>query len=129
MNAQATDDKQRQVLTLTWIWIQLHPWVTVTTTILLNLAWTKYRPGLRHLPGPFIAGVSNLWKLRAVWNQNMPRENVRVHEDYGPIVRIGPNHVSVADPQSMRIIYGVQRVFPKVISQITAPPKTKRCGR
>jgi len=43
----------------------------------------------------------------------MHRENVRVHEDYGPIVRIGPNHVSVADPQSMRAIYGVQNVFPK----------------
>ncbi|KAI9372483.1 cytochrome P450 [Aspergillus egyptiacus] len=62
---------------------------------------------------PFVASVSNVWKLRAVWNQNMHRENVRVHEDYGPIVRIGPNHVSVADAQSMRAIYGVQNVFRK----------------
>lgn len=47
----------------------------------------------------------------------MHRENVRVHEDYGPIVRIGPNHVSVSDAESMQTIYGVKNVFPKVYAQ------------
>lgn len=44
----------------------------------------------------------------------MHLENIKVHEEYGPIVRIGPNHVSLSDPQSMRTIYGIQNVFPKV---------------
>ncbi|KAK4247369.1 cytochrome P450 [Corynascus novoguineensis] len=101
------------LLELGWDWVQLHPWTTVLTVVLTNLVWTKYRSGLRQIPGPFLASFSNLWKLRATWKQNMHRENVRVHEDYGPIVRIGPNHVSVADPESMQTIYGVKNVFPK----------------
>ncbi|KAL1962642.1 hypothetical protein VTN77DRAFT_9356 [Rasamsonia byssochlamydoides] len=100
-------------IALVWRWAQLHPWITAATILFTQLALTRYRPGLRHVPGPFVASFLNWWKLRAVWNKNMHRENVRVHEDYGPIVRIGPNHVSVADPESMRIIYGVQNVFRK----------------
>ncbi|KAI5867005.1 cytochrome P450 [Durotheca rogersii] len=94
-------------------WVRSHPWGICGAILLVNLVLTRNRKGLREIPGPFLASFSNLWKLRAVWNKNMHRENVRVHEDYGPIVRIGPNHVSVADPQSMKLIYGVQNVFRK----------------
>lgn len=97
-----------------WQWARLNPWLTVLALITTNLILTKYRAGLRRVPGPFTASFSNFWKLRAVWNKNMHRQNMRVHEDYGPIVRIGPNHVSVSDPESARVIYGVQTVFRKV---------------
>ncbi|ROW17642.1 hypothetical protein VPNG_00854 [Cytospora leucostoma] len=102
-----------------WYWILAHPWATALTIVFANIILTKYRSGIRHIPGPFWASFSNFWKLRAVWNQRMHTENVRLHEDYGPIVRIGPNHVSVSDPQSMRSIYGVQNVFPKVTFALT----------
>ncbi|KAK8126551.1 uncharacterized protein PG998_002310 [Apiospora kogelbergensis] len=94
-------------------WVGLHPWITILTIITAQLVLTRYSKGLRHVPGPFVASFSNFWKLRAVWNANMHRENIRVHEDYGPIVRIGPNHVSANDPESVRAIYGVKNVFPK----------------
>ncbi|KND89163.1 Pisatin demethylase [Tolypocladium ophioglossoides CBS 100239] len=97
-----------------WRKIELHPWVTALTILVARLVLTRYRAGLSQIPGPFLASFSSLWKLQAVWKRNMHRENVRVHEDYGPIVRIGPNHVSLSDPQSMRVIYGVQNVFRKV---------------
>lgn len=103
-----------QILTAVWQVVQQHPVFVISTLIFLQLISTKYRDGLRQIPGPFLASFSNLWKLNAVWHQNMHRENLRVHEDYGDIVRIGPNHVSLADPQSMRTIYGVTNVFPKV---------------
>ncbi|KUI65981.1 Pisatin demethylase [Cytospora mali] len=96
-----------------WYWIRAHPWTTAVVVLLANIIFTRYRSGLRQIPGPLLASFSNLWKLQAVWSQNMHIENIRLHEDYGPIVRIGPNHVSVSDPQSMRAIYGVQNVFPK----------------
>ncbi|KAK4670011.1 uncharacterized protein QC763_207920 [Podospora pseudopauciseta] len=106
-------DEHQRLLALSWSWVQLRPWTTILILLLTNLVWTRYRSGLRQIPGPFLASFSNLWKLRATWNQNMHRENVRVHEDYGPIVRIGPNHVSVSDAESMQTIYGVKNVFPK----------------
>lgn len=102
------------VLELGWSWVQFHPWTTLLALLITNLTWTRYRTGLRHIPGPFVASFSSFWKLRATWNQNMHRENVRVHEDYGPIVRIGPNHVSVSDPESMQTIYGIKNVYRKV---------------
>lgn len=103
-----------QSIALGWSWVKSHPWVTAIIILVADVIRTRYRKGLRQIPGPFVASFSNLWKIQAVWNENMHRENVRVHEDYGPIVRIGPNHVSVADPQSMKAIYGVQNVFRKV---------------
>lgn len=95
-------------------WIVEHYLATITVYLAFSYLRTRYKSGLRHVPGPFIASVSSWWKLRAVLAKNMHRENVRVHEDYGPIVRIGPNHVSLADPESMKTIYGVQTVFRKV---------------
>ncbi|KAH6658491.1 cytochrome P450 [Truncatella angustata] len=101
------------ILQESWQWVKFNPWLAIIAVTITNLVLTRYRSGLRRIPGPFTASFSNFWKLRAVWNANMHRENVRVHEDYGPIVRIGPNHVSVSDPESVRAIYGVQNVFPK----------------
>lgn len=103
-------------LDLGWTWVKSHPLVTLLVIVFTQLYLTKRRQGLKDIPGPWLASFSNLWKLQAVWKQNMHRENLRVHEDYGDIVRIGPNHVSLADPKSMRAIYGVQNVFPKVCS-------------
>ncbi|KAF2219367.1 cytochrome P450 [Elsinoe ampelina] len=90
-----------------------HPVTCVLVIFATSLLRTRYRPGLRNVPGPFTASFSNWWKWKAVWRRNMHRENIRVHEDYGPIVRIGPNHVSLADPGSMAAIYGIQTVFKK----------------
>ncbi|KZL74867.1 cytochrome p450 oxidoreductase [Colletotrichum incanum] len=96
-----------------WAWVKGHPLLALLAVVVTQLYLTKRRHGLKDIPGPWLASFSNLWKLRAVWKQNMHRENLRVHEDYGDIVRIGPNHVSLADPKSLRAIYGVQNVFPK----------------
>ncbi|KAK3307745.1 cytochrome P450 [Chaetomium strumarium] len=110
---KATIIGDKRVLDLAWSWVKLHPWTAILALLVTQLVLTRNRRGLRDVPGPFLASFSNLWKLRAVWKQNMHRENVRVHEDYGPIVRIGPNHVSVADPESMQTIYSVKNVYPK----------------
>lgn len=111
---RAADSSLSEIISPIWAYIQLHIWSITATVVLAQLVKTRYRAGLRHIPGPLIASFSNGWKLQAVWKRNMHRENIRVHEDYGPIVRIGPNHVSLADPKSMRLIYGVQNVFRKV---------------
>ncbi|KAF7541770.1 hypothetical protein G7054_g255 [Neopestalotiopsis clavispora] len=100
-------------LGIVWRSAKAHPYSIIFAIILSNLFLTRYRAGLRHIPGPITASFSNFWKLRQVWNGNMHRQGIRVHEDYGPIVRIGPNHVSVASPEDVNAIYGVKNVFPK----------------
>ena len=72
------------------------------------------RKGLRTLPGPFLARISGLYRLSLVYDGDAPRQYRKVHEKYGPVVRVGPNHVSVADPSAIPIIYGIGSSYRKV---------------
>lgn len=72
---------------------------------LLSLLYKRYCNGLRHVPGPFMASFSNLWKLYAAWQEDMPEKNVAVHERYGPVVRTGQRTVSCSDPSALPVIY------------------------
>lgn len=61
---------------------------------------------IRSIPGPFAAKFSNLWLL---YQARRGRRYLAVHEahkKYGTLVRIAPNHVSVADAEAIPVIYG-----------------------
>jgi hypothetical protein len=49
-----------------------------------------------------------------VYNGAGPAQYRKIHEKYGPIVRVGPNEVSVADPTMIPRIYGIGSKFTKV---------------
>ena len=36
-----------------------------------------------------------------------------LHRRYGPLVRIAPNEISVADPEAVKVIYGIKSGFTK----------------
>ena len=74
---------------------------------LANTIRVALRPGLRNLPGPFSARFSRWYRSSLVFGGKAPEEYRKLHEQYGPIVRIGPNHVSFADPVAIPIIYGI----------------------
>lgn len=38
---------------------------------------------------------------------------IKLHQKYGPLVRVGPSHVSVSDPDAVKIIYGINTGFTK----------------
>lgn len=38
---------------------------------------------------------------------------MKLHHKYGPLVRVGPNHVSVSDPEAVKVIYGINTGFTK----------------
>ncbi|KAL2835369.1 cytochrome P450 [Aspergillus pseudoustus] len=48
-----------------------------------------------------------------VYNGNAPSNYRDIHQKYGPIVRVGPNEVSVADYRAIPVIYGVGSKFTK----------------
>lgn len=39
---------------------------------------------------------------------------LKLHAKHGPIVRISPNEVAIADPNAIKIIYGHKSGFTKV---------------
>ncbi|SMY26207.1 unnamed protein product [Zymoseptoria tritici ST99CH_1A5] len=71
------------------------------------------RHDLRNVPGPFWAKVSGLYRLSMVKGGSAPAEYRKLHQKYGPFVRVGPNHVAVSDPSAIPIIYGLGSKFLK----------------
>ena len=68
------------------------------------LPYLRNRP-IRDVPGPKLAAFSNLWLL---YQCRLGRRYLAVdnaHKRYGPLVRLQPNHVSVADPGAIGVIY------------------------
>ncbi|KAI2631766.1 cytochrome P450 [Xylaria nigripes] len=61
---------------------------------------------LRGIPAPFPAQFSNWWLLYACRRGKRYQIVDDVHKKLGPVVRIQPNHVSVADDEAIPIIYG-----------------------
>lgn len=89
---------------------------------------------LRHIPGPFLAKFTDLWRVYHQWNGEIATLFRALHEEYGPLVRIGPNAVSVGNPHDVPTIYTNRGEFIKVrrcdahcnAHECEAPPLIKR---
>lgn len=77
-------------------------------------AYTISHSGLRSIPGPFVAGFTNLWRLVDTWKGHHYITLMRLHRKHGNFVRIGPNVLSVSHPEAIEKIHGVKTNFPKV---------------
>ena len=82
--------------------------------ILLRLLYLAFKPGLRNIPGPFLAKFTNLWRLVDTYKGRHELTLENLHLRYGVAVRIGPNVVSISDPAAIESIYGVKTDFIKV---------------
>jgi hypothetical protein len=69
---------------------------------------------LSKIPGPFLARFTDFWRYLDVSKGNHHNTLLRLHSEHGKYVRIGPNTVSIADPELIDPIYGVNAGFYKV---------------
>lgn len=76
-------------LALFWI----IPYLTSNTTI-------------RDVPGPFFAKFSNLWLMLQARQGKRYKSVDEAHKKYGKLVRIQPDHVSIADESAINAVYG-----------------------
>lgn len=76
-------------------------------TLVLRAGFQK---GVRQVHGPFIARFSGLYRLWLVYAAKVPFEYRKVHRNYGPLVRVGPNHISISDPGAIPQIYHWDRL-------------------
>lgn len=68
--------------------------------------YTLFSP-IACVPGPFLAKVSRLWLAYHGYKGDFHRVLVDLHARYGDTVRIGPDEVSIANPDAVRKIYGM----------------------
>ncbi|KAK0489270.1 cytochrome P450 monooxygenase [Armillaria novae-zelandiae] len=61
---------------------------------------------LRSYPGPLVAKFSDVWLAYVSYQGNRSEVIHDIHKKYGPIVRLAPNHVSVALPDAQNLVYG-----------------------
>lgn len=60
---------------------------------------------LRDFPGPKLAKVSKLWARLGNFYGQKSHKIHEAHLKYGPVVRVGPNELSFADPAAVHDIY------------------------
>ncbi len=87
---------------------------TLVVSSLLKVAWTAFRPGFAYVPGPRFAAFTHWWRLADVSRGKHHETLVHLHRKHGKLVRIGPNAISVADPEAVKVIYGLKSGFSKV---------------
>ncbi|KAI1772199.1 cytochrome P450 [Hypoxylon cercidicola] len=85
----------------------------VITPIILGLGalfvwWivSDYTSPLRQYPGPFLAKWTNLWRFFLVRTGSYHLHIRKLHQQYGPILRIGPNHLDLDFPELAKTLYG-----------------------
>ena len=69
---------------------------------------------LKHIPGPFLAKFTDLWRLLDVYQGETQLTQQALHRKYGVAVRMGPNCVSLSDPRLLNTIYSKRVEFLKV---------------
>lgn len=94
-------------------WNILFSALCATLVYLLSINLRSYWR-LSHIPGPFFAALTNIQRMLWVKSYRAHEIHIELHRKYGPIVRFGPNMISVADPEEIGTIYSFKKPWPKV---------------
>ncbi|KAL4815496.1 cytochrome P450 [Aspergillus spinulosporus] len=90
-------------------------WLSSLLLLVTALVWRLFQRQwmLHNIPGPFWAKFTDFHRAYAVKAKRSHWVQQQYHEHYGPLVRLGPNMVSVADPAAIPVIYPARPGFPK----------------
>lgn len=69
----------------------------------------KYQKGLNKYPGHPLAAYTDCWRFFDALTRRTEQTHLRLHRQYGDIVRLGPNVLSFADPRAIKTIYGLNK--------------------
>ena len=72
--------------------------------IVVSLYRLVYHP-LSRVPGPKTAALSNAWLAWHARNGRVRELGKTLHLKYGPVVRVGPNHVWFDSKYAFEVIY------------------------
>lgn len=99
-------------------------------SVLVYYLSVKFDRILYDIPGPVLASFTSIWKIWDTYKgdsqyNGMTRSwllallaslhvpAIKLHRQLGPLVRVGPKHVSVGDPAEIKTIYSVNGGFTK----------------
>lgn len=77
----------------------------ITLALVTNIVYNAYFHPLSRIPGPFLAGVTELWRTTKYASGQWHQDILDLHRKYGPVVRISPNEVSFVDQAALEQVY------------------------
>ncbi|KAJ0331909.1 hypothetical protein COL922a_011751 [Colletotrichum nupharicola] len=80
------------------------------------------RSPFRSVPGPSLARFTDFWYFHRLKQGDFEKVNQKMHEQYGPSVRYGPNRHSINDTEALKTIYGHGTEFQKSVWYISFQP-------
>ncbi|OJJ78810.1 uncharacterized protein ASPGLDRAFT_78014 [Aspergillus glaucus CBS 516.65] len=81
--------------------------IGLVTTVALSVyvIYWRYIHQLAKYPGPFLASLTDLWQSYQFLTLRQPYHLTELHERYGPIVRYGPDKLSITEEAAIQAIY------------------------
>ena len=88
----------------------------VIGSAVLSVAWLVYTVVYRlyfhpcaKFPGPKLNGITPIPSIVSLLKGRLPLEEKKMHDKYGPVVRVGPTVLSFNTPQAWEDIYGFRQ--------------------
>ncbi|KAH8590612.1 cytochrome P450 oxidoreductase [Bisporella sp. PMI_857] len=91
-----------------------HNWpVVLFVALAAYFVNNHFTRGLNKYPGPVLASFTDWWRLWDVYKRRPEVTHIKLHEQHGDIVRLGPNVLSFSNPKALKAIYGLNKGFTK----------------
>ena len=95
-------------------YLRAHWPIYLSVALLAYLLSNYFNHGLNKHPGPFLARLTDWWRFWDVYNRRPDITHLKLHRQYGDIVRLGPNTLSFSNPRAVKQIYGLNKGMVKV---------------
>lgn len=82
--------------------------------ILSVFLYNYIKSPLKSFPGPTTTKFTNLWRFLKTTNGDVHLTQMKLHRKYGPVVRMGPNTLSVSDSSVIKTVYNSTKPWIKV---------------
>lgn len=99
-------DREAQLNLKMFLSFLVSPYTILLLPVLYYVLPYVRSQAIRDIPSPFPAAFTNLWLLYQCRRGRRYLAVDDAHKKYGTLVRIQPDHVSVADAEAIPIIYG-----------------------
>lgn len=87
--------------------------LTLVILIVSRFLWNYLRSPLKAFPGPWQASFTNIWRFLETWQGRCELKHLDLHRKLGSAVRIGPNILSLSDPQLINQVYTARNPWMK----------------
>jgi hypothetical protein len=88
--------------------------LSVVILFISRFLWNYVRSPLKSFPGPAPTSFTNIWRLQDVFRGRCDITQTALHRKYGSAVRMGPNLLSLSDPNLISQVYNTKSPWLKV---------------